>query len=126
MCPHLHCIFDNVPPELGLLDARVVDLNFETYQLPKEQRDIIGRAFVANGVAVPGTRYKLRNTRGLTAAIELSTGKEPALPTDWQRYVISIGDTNKLIWLGKLVRQEQRKGWDLTGMVETEDGWQPK
>ena len=112
----------DIPPEFDILQAGIVDLNFESYHLPKEQRDIFGRAFCALGVAVPNTRYRLRNERGITSVVELATGNEPVLPIGWKRYVIA-SDRGKLLWLGKDVRPDQLEGWNLTDMIETEDGW---
>lgn len=118
-----HTSFSNVPDELRVLAAQLVDLNFESYDLPKEERTKIARAFCANGVSVPNTKYKLRNTRGLTSAIELATGGELVLPVWWKRKLIAANG-DQLSWIGKDVRSDQLRGWDLSGMVETKDGWE--
>ena len=115
-----HTQFGIVPDELKILKAGLVDLNFESYDLPREQRNKIGRAFCKDGVAIPGTRWRLRSEYGGTAVIEPTTGNEIMLPATWKRYIISVND-GVPIWLGKSIRQDQMR--DTSGMVETEDGW---
>ena len=117
-----HTAFSNVPDELDILRANLVDLNFESYDLPKHEREAIVLAFCGEGVAVPNTKYRLRNTRGLTSAIELATGSEVVLPVWWKKKVIAANG-DKLTWIGKAVRKDQLEGWDISDLVETEDGW---
>ena len=116
-----HTVFQEVSTEFKFLDG-VVDLNFENYDLPQPQRIAIYRAFCGEGVAVPGTKYKLRNTR-LGSVVEQANGTELVLPSNWKRKVI-VANKGGLVWLGKEVRPDQREGLDLSKMIETEDGWE--
>jgi hypothetical protein len=111
-----------IPEEFNILKAGFVDLNFETYHLPKELRDEIGLAFSSEGVAVPGTQWKLRQGSNGMGRIEPATGNEVMLPENWRRFVISANQ-GVLLWIGRSVRPEQAEGWDLSGMTETENGW---
>src|SRR5436190_17306268 len=59
MAPHAE--FQHVPPELAFLLGDV-DLGFENLGLPYQQQRALIAAFQCDGVAVPGTTYKLRQS----------------------------------------------------------------
>jgi hypothetical protein len=56
MAPHAE--FRQVPTELALLQGDV-DLGFENLGLPPQQQHALRIAFEGDGLAVPGTTYKL-------------------------------------------------------------------
>lgn len=119
--PHTE-FYGEVPDELKLLRPHFVDLNFENYTLSAEEKRKIGRAFCGEGVAIPNTKYKIRNVKGISV-VELATGAEQVLPIWWKRQVIS-SSSGVLFWIGKDVRPDQLANWDLAELTETEDGWE--
>ena len=67
--------FPQVPAELSFLRPGFVDLGFENLGLGDEEHKALLLAFCGDGVAVPGTPYKLRFT-----GMAMSTVVEPAQP----------------------------------------------
>ncbi len=105
MAPHAE--FRQVPTELAFLRGDV-DLGFENLGLPPRQQHALQVAFEGDGVAVPGTRYKLRHLPNSTAAVvEPATGQEPALPGNWKQAVCTIAG-NIFTYVGKRVRRNDQ------------------
>jgi len=87
-----------LPKELEFLEGSLTDLGFTRLSLPKADIDKILVAFCAGGIAVPGTRYKLRHSvMSLFTFVEPATGRELMLPADWRQAVRSQS------WIGKKV-----------------------
>jgi hypothetical protein len=79
-----------LPKELAFLEGPSTDLGFGHLSLPKTEVDKILRAFCGEGVAVPGTPYKLRHSvMSLFTFVEPATGHETVLPADWRQFVRS-------------------------------------
>lgn len=104
-----HTTFGTVPPELNFLKGGIVDLGFEN--IPnKELARTIYRAFTQNGVAIPGTKYKMRAEFGMIANIEQIKPNEelPILPEDWMEFVHVIDvHTHKPIYVGNKLGTHQ-------------------
>src|SRR5262245_39883755 len=77
--------FPQVPAELSLLRPGFVDLGFENLGLGDEEHKALLLAFVGDGVAVPGTPYRLRYSGvGMATVVEPATCQEPPLPAHWK------------------------------------------
>jgi hypothetical protein len=121
-----HTVFRNqLPSELAILHGSFVDLGFENLSLPDDEFNAIARAFVGNGVAIPGTKLRLRTLTSIDSTVEPADGSEPMLPTYWKQGVLVLGFDNKLTWVGKRVRADQRLGWDLSDYRDVGDGLVP-
>ena len=117
--------FPQVPAELSFLRPGFVDLGFEYLGLGDEEHKALLLAFCGDGVAVPGTPYKLRFTgMGMSTVVEPATGTEPPLPAHWRQGVLVIDAQNRLTWIGKRVRPEQVGQVDLALYQDAGDGWQ--
>lgn len=107
-------ISDNLPSELGFLAGTLSDLGFSKLDLPEEQIENIHTAFCGQGVAVPGTRYRLRHSvMSLFTFVESAAGSEPMLPDNWREVVRSRR------WIGKKVAADR----DLSGYEDVGDGY---
>lgn len=81
-------------------------------------------AFVASGVAVPGSRYRLRNVRPLRSVVEPTDWTERAtLPVHWRQGVLVMGRDDRYCWIGKRVAFEQLGNIDLSEYEDAGDGW---
>ncbi|MBV9125497.1 MAG: hypothetical protein JO112_19285 [Planctomycetes bacterium] len=91
-------VSDKLPEELAFLGGHLCDLGFDKLRLSPSERDQIYTAFAGEGVAVPGTPYKLRHSvMSSFTFVEPAIGQEVKLPADWRQTVRS--DT----WIGKQV-----------------------
>lgn len=98
MAPHAE--FQQPPAELAWLRGDV-DLGFENLGIPSQQQQLLKAAFQGNGVAVPGTAYKLRHLPNSTAAVvEPATGQEPVLPDHWKQGAYTLAG-NVFTYVGK-------------------------
>lgn len=83
-------VSDNLPDELKFLEGSLVDLGFSRLNLPEAEIERIVLAFCGEGVAVPGTPYKLRHSvMSLFTFVEPASGHEVRLPADWRQLVRS-------------------------------------
>ena len=105
MAPHAE--FPQVPPDLSFLQGDV-DLGFENLGLAPQQRHALSVAFEGDGVAVPGTTYRLRRLPNSTVGVVGPvTGQEPVLPTDWKQAVYTLTG-NVFTYVGKKVRRNDQ------------------
>lgn len=105
MAPHAE--FQQPPRELLWLRGDV-DLGFENLGLSSQQQQILKAGFQGEGVAVPGTTYKLRHLPDSTVAVvELQTGKEPVLPDNWKQGAYTLSG-NVFTYIGKRVRRNDQ------------------
>ena len=87
-----------LPGDLAFLEGSLVDLGFGKLSLPQAEIEAIFLAFCGEGVAVPGTPYKLRHSvMSLFTFVEPGSGHEIILPADWRQVVRSQS------WIGKKV-----------------------
>lgn len=114
----------SLPDEFTFLQGACVDLGFEKLGLTDQQLREVRLAFVGAGVAVPGTTYRLRNTRGLLSVVEPVDGSEQVtLPVHWRQGVLVLGQDVRYTWIGKLVRRDQLGNIDLRDYEDAGDGW---
>jgi hypothetical protein len=105
MAPHAE--FQQVPTELAFLQGDV-DLGFENLGLPPQRQHALRVAFEGDGVAIPGSPYRLRRMPNSTVGIvEPTTGQEPALPGDWKQAVYTLSG-NVFTYVGKKVRRNDQ------------------
>jgi hypothetical protein len=102
--PHTQIVGD-IPDSLSFLRGTFIDLGFENLQLSRDEVRAIYKAFIGNGVEIPGTDTKLRFTRTGVTAVERGSG-DAVLPSHWADAVLVLnGDT--AVHIGKLVRPDQ-------------------
>jgi hypothetical protein len=102
-----HAAFQQVPPEFSFLQGDV-DLGFENLGLPPQQQHALRVAFEGDGVAAPGTTYKLRRLPNSTVGVvEAATGQEPVLPANWKQAVYTLAG-NTFAYVGKKVRRNDQ------------------
>jgi hypothetical protein len=107
-------VSDDLPKELAFLGGHLCNLGFDKLDLPPDQIERIYNAFAAEGVAVPGTPYKLRHSvMSMFTFVEPAKGGEVALPISWRQTVRSDK------WLGKKLGPLDD---DLSRYKEEEDG----
>ena len=88
----------DVPDEIQFIGSGLCNLGFDKLDLRQSEIEQIYLAFCGDGVAVPGTPYKLRHSvMSLFTFVELATGREVTLPADWRQTVRSN------TWIGKKV-----------------------
>jgi hypothetical protein len=105
MAPHAN--FQQLPPEFAWLRGDV-DLGFENLGISSQQQQFLKTAFEGDGVAVPGTAYKLRHLPNSTVAIaEPATGPEPLLPDNWKQGAYTLAG-NVFTYIGKRVRRNDQ------------------
>jgi hypothetical protein len=105
MAPHAE--FQQVPEDLAFLQGHV-DLGFENLGLTSQQQSALRSAFDGNGVAVPGTRYKLRRLpNSPIGVIEPATGQEPDLTENWKQGLYTLVG-NDFHYVGKRVRRDDQ------------------
>jgi hypothetical protein len=81
-------VSDELPTELAFLAGPLCDLGFGKLDLPPNEIERIYLAFCGQGVAVPGTFYKLRHSvMSLFTFVEPATGHEIKLPPHWRQVV---------------------------------------
>jgi len=108
-------VSDNLPKELEFLAGPLCDLGFDKLDLPPSEIERIYLAFCGQGVAVPGTPYKLRHSvMSLFTFVEPASGHEVTLPVNWQQTVHSS------VWIGKKVAAG---GLDLSLYEDKGDGY---
>lgn len=106
-------VSEDLPKELEFLGGHLCDLGFDKLTLPPSEIEKIYLAFCGEGVAVPGTPYKLRHSAmSLFTFIEPASGHEVTLPADWRQTVRSRG------WVGKKVANG-----DLSSYEDNGDGY---
>ncbi len=106
-------VSEHLPKELAFLAGPLCDLGFGRLDLPPSEVERIYLAFCGEGVAVPGTPYKLRHSvMSLFAFVEPATGHEVTLPPNWRQVVRSR------TWLGKRVADA-----DLSSYEDKGDGY---
>jgi hypothetical protein len=111
-----------LPPGFEFLGGGFVCLGFENLGLPAE--DEWKLAFVASGVAVPGTPYRLRNVRPLRSVVEPTDWTERAtLPVHWRQGVLVMGWDNRYRWIGRQVGMGRLGKIDLRDYEDAGDGW---
>jgi hypothetical protein len=105
MAPHAE--FQQVPPQFSFLQGDV-DLGFENLGLSPQQQHALRTAFEGDGVAVPGTTYKLRRLPNSTVGVvEPATGQEAVLPGDWKQGLYTLAG-NVFAYVGKKVRRNDQ------------------
>jgi hypothetical protein len=83
-------VSDNLPKELEFLAGSLCDLGFDKLDLPQCEIDKIYLAFCGQGVAVPGTPYRLRHSvMSVFTFVEQASGQEVKLPVNWRQRVRS-------------------------------------
>src|SRR5207253_557105 len=93
-------VSEKLPRELEFLGGSLCDLGFDKLDLPQNDIEQIYLAFCGQGVAVPGTPYRLRHSvMSLFTFVEPANGHEVKLPADWRQTVRSR------LWIGKKVRR---------------------
>jgi hypothetical protein len=106
-------VSEHLPEELAFLAGPLCDLGFGRLDLPPGEVERIYLAFCGQGVAVPGTPYRLRHSpMSLFTFVEPATGQEPKLPVHW-RQVVRSGT-----WIGKKVADA-----DLSAYEDKGDGY---
>lgn len=91
-------VSDNLPSELEFLAGCLCDLGFSRLDLPPNEIESLLVAFCSQGVAIPGTAYRLRHSvMSLFTFVEPATGSELKLPDNWREAVRSRR------WIGKKV-----------------------
>ena len=117
--------FPEVPEELSFLHSKCVDLGFENLSLSDDEYKALLLAFVGEGVAVPGSPYKLRYTgMGMSTVVEPATGQEPSLPAHWKQGVRVMDKQDRFSWIGKRVRPNPLGQVNLALYQDVGDGWQ--
>lgn len=106
-------VSDELPKELAFLAGSLCDLGFGRLDLPPREIERIYLAFCGQGVAVPGTPYKLRHSvMSLFTFVEPASGQEVKLPRNWRQAVRSRA------WIGKKVAEG-----DLSSYEDKGDGY---
>jgi hypothetical protein len=106
-------VSDNLPKELEFLAGSLCDLGFDKLALPESEIEQIYLAFCGQGVAVPGTPYRLRHSAmSLFTFVEPAAGHEVKLPPNWRQVVRSR------VWIGKRIA-----AGDLSSYEDKEDGY---
>jgi hypothetical protein len=106
-------VSEHLPKELAFLAGPLCDLGFSRLDLPQSEIERIYLAFCGQGVAVPGTPYKLRHSvMSLFTFVEPGTGQELMLPPTWRQVVRSRS------WIGKKVADA-----DLSSHEDKGDGY---
>ncbi|MGH7136396.1 MAG: hypothetical protein ACREHD_11695, partial [Pirellulales bacterium] len=99
--------FQQTPPELAFLRGDV-DLGFENLGVNAQQQQSLIVAFQGDGVAVPGTVYRLRKLANSTVAVvEPASGQEPVLPDNWKQGAYTLAG-NDFTYIGKKVRRNDQ------------------
>jgi len=97
-----------LPPELEFLggtERHIVDLGFEDLGLPESERKAIFIAFTKNGVAIPGTNYKIRVANAGLSVVELiEPGEELVVLPDHWKDAVMVMDGFEIAYVGKLSR----------------------
>lgn len=108
-------VSDDLPKELAFLGGHLCNLGFDQLDLPPDEIERIYQAFAGEGVAVPGTSYKLRHSvMSMFTFVEPAKGSEVALPANWRETARSDH------WLGKKVASKEE---DLSRYKREEDGY---
>lgn len=102
-----HTKIQNVPSELSFLIGSFIDLGFENLELSNNELIKIQRAFIGDGVMIPGTPYKLRNKLSGITVIEPGDDVKDVLPDNWADAVLVLNDNGTPIYIGSLVRPDQ-------------------
>jgi hypothetical protein len=95
-----------LPSELSFLAGRFVDLGFENLGLgPAKLNDLL-RAFSGTGVALAGSKWRLRFAYPY-AVVETADGTEQETLPDWWNEAVLVTDNQFLpTWVGKRVRPD--------------------
>lgn len=108
-------VSDELPNELAFLGGHLCNLGFDKLDVPKSEIERIYRAIAGEGVAVPGTPYKLRHSvMSMFTFVEPARGAEMVLPLSWRQTVRSDR------WLGKKLSPVNV---DLSSYTEEDDGY---
>jgi hypothetical protein len=125
--PHSATGLMNVPdPRFQFMVGRGVDFGFENLGLSGEELAKLEKAFVAMGVGIPESPYKLRYASNPDGpVIELGSGDDVMLPVHWMQGMYLVDPrTNVYTWIGKRVRPEQVGNIDFSLYRDTGDGWE--
>ena len=76
-----------VPHEYSDLAGRIVKFRIADMPLDEGRLRTLMKAFLDQGVRVPGTGYKISLDDTSTLRFGTSNGTEPELPLDWQEYL---------------------------------------
>lgn len=107
-------VSDNLPSELEFLGGSLCDLGFNRLDVPQNEIENLYIAFCGQGVAIPGTRYRLRHSvMSLFTFVEPAIGNEQKLPDNWREVVRSTR------WIGKKVAADL----DLSQYEDAGDGY---
>jgi hypothetical protein len=80
-----------LPKDLEFLAGSLCDLGFDKLDLPQTDIEQIYLAFCGQGVALPGTPYRLRHSvMSMFTFVEQAAGYELKLPADWRQTVRSL------------------------------------
>jgi hypothetical protein len=91
-------VSDDLPKGLEFLAGSLCDLGFGRLDLPENEIEKLYLAFCSQGVAIPGTPYRLRHSvMSLFTFVEPATGNELKLPDNWR----AVARTRR--WVGKKV-----------------------
>jgi hypothetical protein len=83
-------VSEALPKGPEFLAGSLCNLGFDKLNLPQSKIDEIYLVFCAQGVAVPGTPYRLRHSvMSLITFVEPASGREVKLPVDWRQTVRS-------------------------------------
>lgn len=116
-----------LPLGFQFLGGGFVCLGFECLGLSAEYEWKLAVAFVAGGVAVPGTPYRLRNVRPLRSVVEPTNWTERAtLPVHWRQGVLVMGRGDRYSWVGKRLSFDRRGNIDFRDYEDAGDGWRLK
>jgi hypothetical protein len=116
----------DLPRELAFLSDGFVDLGFEHLGLADAECRRLLRAFSGTGIAVPGTRYRLRNFAGIRSVVETADANETAtLPEFWKQGVLVLDRNGQPSWVGKRFSRDLLVTWDLTNYRDVGEGLVP-
>lgn len=107
-------VSDELPAEVEFLGGALCDLGFSRLDLTQNRIEAVYIAFCGHGVAIPGTRHRLRHSvMSLFTFVENAAGDELTLPGNWRQVVRSYR------WVGKRVAGDL----DLARYEDAGDGY---
>lgn len=111
--PHTH-FMGPLPQGFEFLKGGFVDLGFENLGLSPPEQYTLNKALAGTGIAIPGTRFKIRSMKGGDTQVLPIDGSEiAALPPHWKQAVYVV-DNDNYTWIGKRVRPDQVGQVDLS------------
>ena len=117
----------NFPSGLEFLKGYQVDLGFEDLKVGEKRAGELEQAFTTRGIAIPKMNCKLRAIDRHDAVIEpIRPGEQlDTLPDHWRQgvsVIVFVGDEPKLTWVGRMVRDDRKAGYNLEGYRDTGEG----